>query len=128
MSIERRLDLNGRLSVVGETEERRAHIVAVGDPDEWVRSGQILPHSGELMLVGFSDVTEAFLELHDPPVIISPVLARNFDCIDLAFQLRHIGFRGRYRAVTDDIPSPDIVEREIRGLCPGLDFAVVASI
>ncbi len=97
-------------------------ILAVGDPDEWLRGGRSLPREDDIAFVGFQDVTAELLAELEPSVVLSPLLANGFDCIDLAENLVAAGFTGRYRAVTQTLPNPHLVVREIRQLCPGLDF------
>lgn len=100
-------------------------ILAVGEPDEWLQSGHEAPRISSIQFVSIDGVTEAMLDHLCPTVIISPALSRRFDCIDLAQILASYGFKGRYRAVSRELPNPAMVEREIRSLCPGLDFGIL---
>ena len=68
----------------------------------------------------FSDVTHDLLDALDPQIVVSSVLGRNFDCVDLAEKLDSIGFRGCYRLIGHGIPQPELVLREIRSLFPSL--------
>lgn len=109
--------------------ERPTGIVVVGHPEEWERTGHDLPaRRGELRFVAFEDIDAEFLHTAAPAMILSPVLARGFDCIDLAARLAQLGYEGAYRAVSKALPSPGMIEREIRQLYPKLDFGVLASI
>lgn len=128
MSLERRLDLRSQLSAITSLEDGRAQVVAVGDREEWIREGHRLPISGELLFASFSDITPSFISTHQPAVVVSPVLARSFDCIDLARELHAMGYQGSYRAVSGEVPSPEMIEREIKQLCPGLDFGVIVAL
>lgn len=72
--------------------------------------------------VGIEQVGAELIGALGPDIVLSPLVTRSFDCIDLAQILSATGFRGSYRVVTPDLPSPDLVRREIRALCPGLSF------
>jgi hypothetical protein len=68
----------------------------------------------------FSEVSGELIEALDPHIVVSSVLGRNFDCVDLAERLEDLGFRGRYRLIGYGVPQPDLVLREIRSLFPSL--------
>lgn len=116
-----------RDEVYASAGERSAQIVAVGDPDEWVRAGHHLPADSEIAFVAFSDIDAEMLMRLAPSVVLSPLLAKGFDCIDLAQSLVAAGFVGKYRAVTRRLPRPDLVVGEIRHFCPGLDFEILET-
>ena len=102
-------------------------ILAVGSAAEWREGGNRLQADGRVAFISFEDVSEETIARLCPTVILSPVLARNFDCIDLAQRLFSLRYTGRYRAVSDELPDPEMVEREIKHLCPGLDFAILVG-
>jgi hypothetical protein len=99
-------------------------VLAVGDTETWIRHGRQLPNDGHLVFAEFHQVTAELLSRLSPPLILSPLLARNFDCIDLAEVLWSLGYRGRYRAIDPSLPNPALIRREVRMLVPGLDFDV----
>lgn len=107
---------------MGNTGNWCVSVLAVGDPEEWVRSGCALPSDGDIAFVAFQDIDQELLEKLTPPVIMSPLLSTGFDCIDLAEVLSGVGYEGRYRVVTKRLPKPNVVIREISQLCPKLDF------
>lgn len=80
------------------------------------------------MLAAFTDLSFELLDRVKPRVVLSPLLAREFDCIDLAQLLFALGFDGRYRVLSAEIPNPHIVKAEIRSQCPGLDFEILQSL
>jgi hypothetical protein len=95
-------------------------VLVVGEHDR----PQVPLHLGDCP-VAFAEIHEVGAELLDslrPDVVLSPLLARSFDCIDLAQILEAVGFEGAYRAMTPPLPAPDLVRREIRSLCPGVNF------
>lgn len=100
--------------------------VGVGDPQEWRQQGHALPTEG-LAFVAFHDVTQEMLDHWQPSVVFSPLLAKNFDCIDLAVLLHSLGYSGEYRAIAIGVPKPGVIEREVRQLCPHLKFRIVEA-
>ena len=98
-------------------------VMAVGDPNEWIRQGHALPKDN-IAFISFEDVTEATVEHYSPSIIYSPVLAHAFDCIELALLLRNIGYDGAYRAIAQDLSKPELIEREVSTMCPQLEFKI----
>lgn len=115
-------------SAVSDADNRQTTTLAIGEPDEWRRAGGMLPAENAIAFCTFDDVTDNLLKQHAPTLILSPVLARRFDCIDLATRLHHLQYGEKYRAIAWNMPNPDIIEREIRSLCPKLDFAVLQTV
>lgn len=97
--------------------------VAVGDPVEWQDQGNLLPRSN-VAYVGFHEVTEEMLSFLQPAEVFSPVLAKSFDCIELALHLHNLGYTGRYSAFTRGLPNVPMVEREVQQLCPRIKFQI----
>ena len=76
----------------------------------------------------FSEVTSDLMEALRPQVVVSSVLGRNFDCVDLAERLSEIGFDGSYRLIAHGMPEPDLVRREIESLFPDLQVELDAAV
>lgn len=104
-------------------QEGLATVLAVGDPEEWQRQGHELPPEN-VVFVPFNDLSERTLERFRPSVIVSPVLASDYDCIELTLLLRNVGYKGVYRAVAHDMPRPELIEREVSQLYPELNFKI----
>jgi len=100
--------------------------LAVGEPKEWQQQGHSLPSTG-LAFVAFHEVTQEVLDHLQPSVVFSPLLAKSFDCIDLAVLLHGLGYSGEYRALAVGIPKPEVIEREVRQLCSQLRFSIVEA-
>lgn len=75
----------------------------------------------------FSEVTPELLEALRPQVVVSSVLGRNFDCVDLAERLCDLGFDGSYRLIAHGMPEPELVRREIQSLFPDLSVELDAA-
>ena len=100
-------------------------ILAVGDPDEWAAEGNVQPISGQISFLSIYEVSADTLEHLQPAMIYSPVLARRFDCIELAVLLEKCGFEGTYRAFATKLPKPEMIEREVRQMCPHFTFEII---
>ncbi len=112
---------------LGGADDQTVAVLAVGDSEEWLRQGNCLLTEGSIVFVSVEEVTASLVGRLRPTVVISPALSHRFDCIDLAQILQRIGFKGRYRAVSTELPNPEMVKREIGHLCPGLDSAVLIA-
>jgi hypothetical protein len=80
--------------------------------------------------VTFASVDEVSADLVRsiaPDVVLSPLFAASFDCIELAQLLHAMNYRGTYRALSRKLPSPEMVRREIKAHCPGLSFDLILT-
>ena len=93
---------------------------------EWERKTTLPKTTSSLVFVEFTDLTAEFLAKHAPDVIVSPALAWKFDCIDLAMKLESFGYRGPYRAISTELPKPELIKSEIKQLCPNVDFGFLS--
>jgi hypothetical protein len=60
-----------------------------------------------------------------PELVLSPLLTPAFDALDLARMLTQCGYRGRYLALVDKLPSANLIRREVEAQSPGLNFDVI---
>lgn len=119
-------DFNVIEEALGDDQSSNVAILAVGEPQDWIKQGKVLP-KGQIAFVSFAEVTGEALEHFSPAVVYSPVLAPSFDCIELALLLNQLGYEGPYRAVAQHLPKPDLIEREVRQLCRWLDFRILLA-
>ncbi len=100
-------------------------MLAIGDRGALPRGVIDAASGGQVVVAAFDDLDAALLARHRPAVVISRVLARGFDALDLALRLVALGFRGRFVALAEALPAPALVRAELAGACPSLDVAVV---
>lgn len=106
-------------------EESPTPTLVVGDLVRWQELGHDIPEIDGFYFVDFDDVSIETLGKIRPQVILSPLLGRTFDAVEVARRLETMGYRGRYRVVTDGVPRPDVVKREVNAVAPNLDFSVL---
>lgn len=58
-------------------------------------------------------------------LILTPLIAKKFDALEMAKRLSDLGYTGQYKAVVSSLPDCAMVIREIKGLNPHLDFDIV---
>ena len=109
-----------------ERRDGQPVILAVGEMTGWRGNSEGLPLDSAIVFVEFRELNEELLEELTPDIVLSPLLCSSFDCMDLAQALDALGFRGRYRAMSAQVPQPDLIRREVRACCPRLDFDLVS--
>lgn len=100
-------------------------ILAIGDIDAWKPLGGQDALDGKVSFQSFRELSGCLLELLKPALVVSPLLTREFDCVDLARRLNDLGYSGAYRALATGLPMPGIVKAEVRQACPALDFDII---
>lgn len=113
------------LSVSADKTAHDGVVLAVGDVPAWTGAGRRVPTDRHVFYAEFHQVTAELLTQVAPTLVLSPLLARRFDCVDLAQVLWTLRYRGRYRAMDKRLPDPALIAREVRMLVPGLDFDVI---
>lgn len=83
------------------------------------------PHS-YVARVDFDELDDmAFTGEQKPALVLSPLLTPAFDAIDIARYLSQQGYRGRYLALVDRLPSANLIRREVEAQSPDLNFDVI---
>ena len=109
---------------IDEATVSRAPLVAVGDVREWESAGATPLRADDIMFVDIEEVTPQLLRELQPRVVLTAVLTRRFDCIDVGQRLIDSGFRGSLRLVAGKLPRPEIVLSELRAQFPGLQVQI----
>ena len=112
--------VSGRLST-----EHAVRVLAVGNTETWRSEIGRIPVHRDLRFYDIDDIDVALLAEVRPGLVVSPVLASNFDCLDLAFRLSYAGYRGAYRALSNNLPKPEIIRSEVRAICPEINFDII---
>ena len=103
---------------------QRSVMLVIGQKSEWA-DPDIAAEVADYHYVDFSDLDHTLMARIEPDTVVSSLFGRGFDAIDIAKQLHQLGFTGRYRALTGNLPNPDMIRREVAQVAPGLDFDVL---
>ena len=99
--------------------------LVVGDLQRWTAEGRTYSGLDEFNFVSIAALDAVLLARLNPGIILSPLVADEFDAVDIAVKLISIGFAGKYRAITDQALNATLIRKEIRSLSPALDFDVL---
>ena len=97
----------------------------VGDLDRWTSRAELLPRIENVVYLDVEDLTELRLRDGHPQVIISPLIMRRTDVLEIARVLHLSQFQGRYRIIAEALPNQRMVLSEIRAVAPGVDVGIV---
>lgn len=100
-------------------------ILVVGDIGQWLASGRDLPQVAQMEFCTFRELTETYLDHLKPAYILSPLLAADFDILDLAALLDSLNYVGKLRAMVPPLPNPSLIIEEVRFEWPALDFDLI---
>ncbi len=86
----------------------------------------VLPPAARITPVTYARLPERRLTGPDAPgLVLSPLLTAEFDALDLARVLTQCGYRGRYLALVDRLPSANLIRREVAAQSPNINFDVI---
>ncbi len=96
--------------------------LVIGDLARWKAQGRVLEPLEGFQFVDISDLSADFVNEREPDIILSPLVADDFDAVDVAIKLIELRFKGRYRAIADDLPDAELIRSEVQAFAPQLDF------
>ncbi|PUB19405.1 hypothetical protein [Yoonia sediminilitoris] len=96
--------------------------VVIGDIARWKAEGRNVQALNGFHFIDIDELTPELLEKQKADMILSPLVAHNFDAVDVVSKLIELEFRGKYRAVSDDIPDSEIIRKEVQLFAPEIDF------
>lgn len=99
-----------------------AKTVVIGDLDRWKAQGRDIPSLEGFQFVDIGNLKTVFEGDKQPDIILSPLVADDFDAVDVAIKLIELRFKGRYRVITHDMPDAALIRQEVRSFAPQLDF------
>jgi hypothetical protein len=96
--------------------------LVIGNLARWSAQGRATSAFGKFHYTEFADLSRDTLCKLCPFIILSPLLDEKFDVIEIAARLQKLGYKGRYRAITETMPNADMIRAEIQDEAPDLDF------
>jgi hypothetical protein len=86
----------------------------------------VLPPGARITSVPYPMLAERLLAgPRAPGLVLSPLLTAEFDALDLARVLAQCGYRGRYLALVERLPSANLIRREVAAQSPSINFDVI---
>lgn len=99
--------------------------LVIGDMVRWKHDSRALPDVRDLHFLDAAEVSAEAIEAVGPEIILSPLVVRDIDAIEIARALSQLGFAGRYRVLSSALPDPASIEAEVRAVAPQIDFGVL---
>lgn len=99
--------------------------LVVGNVSRWESEGRTMPELAGFRFIDIGDLTKELVTQAAPDIILSPLVADDFDAVDVAEKLVSLGFGGRYRAISPNLPDARLIRDELRGFAPQLDFDIL---
>lgn len=73
----------------------------------------------------FAHLNSTSLNALQPDFIIAPLFCPDIDCLDVGEALQSLGYQGCTLFVSDNLPNPAMIEKEIRQQVPALHFHIL---
>lgn len=78
-----------------------------------------------LRFITLAELTESLFAHFAPKLILAPLISEDFDAIDLAKRLAELKYTGQLRVIAENLPSVDVIRRDVRAQAPDIDFDVL---
>lgn len=104
------------------TGEPTGHTLVIGNISRWNAEGRVTVSFDQVRFTEMQGLTEDILQCAAPDIILSPLVGDDFDVMEVATRLSELGYKGRYRAISQDVPNIDMIRNEVRTHAPELDF------
>jgi hypothetical protein len=115
-----------RSDASAETAATHVLAVALAAPALSALPRSVLSPDAQIRRIAFERLPEQALSGPGAPgLVLSPLLTPVFDALDLARLLTQAGYRGRYLALVDRLPSANLIRREVAAQSPALNFDVI---
>lgn len=96
--------------------------LVIGDLNRWKAQGRVVPPLEGFQFVDIEELNADIVNEKEPDIILSPLVADDFDAVDVAMKLIELRYQGRYRAIAEDLPDADLIRKEVQTFAPQLDF------
>ncbi len=94
----------------------------IGNLSRWKAQGRDIPPLEGFQFIELAELNADIVNEKQPDIILSPLVADDFDAVDVAVRLIELRFQGKYRVIADDMPDATLIRKEVRGFAPQLDF------
>lgn len=100
-------------------------MLIVGDIARWETEGREVNSSDQYVFARFADLDQALLAKTNPEIVLSPLIADDFDAFELVAKLKVLQYKGPYRAISSPLLNLTLVRDELRRNAPSLDFDII---
>lgn len=101
------------------------HTLVVGDLDSWALQDKPLPVLEGFEFADINSITPSFIRQFAPDLILSTLVTRDYDVVEIARILANMEYQGAYRVLVNNIPDTSMILEEIRSVSKNLDFDVI---
>jgi hypothetical protein len=117
---------NTREDASAKNTSQRVLAVSLSEDALTVLPRNVMPPGSYIRKISYDALPEERLSGPvAPALVLSPLLTPVFDALDLARMLTQNGYRGRYLALVDKLPSANLIRREVAAQSPDLNFDVI---
>lgn len=100
-------------------------ILVIGDMSYWRTTKSHLPEIENTAFCSLTELGREILNDVNPDIILSSIVAGNFDIHEMINLLEKLGYDGAIRALCPPLPNPDMILHEIRSAHPEIDFDLI---
>lgn len=108
--------------VCPERTRRRVLVLGLNRDDRPMACPPLLGEPDLVVHAELSHVDAALIRRFQPELVVSTLIARNWDILDLAEHLSRAGYAGSVLVVSRPLPHAGLVIDEIEALFPGLSL------
>ena len=99
--------------------------LVIGDQRAWDVNASHPPFIEGFKFIDIDALEAKVFDNFPAAIVLSALMTRNQDAIEIARKLKEFSFEGRYRVIADALPNPDLVAREVKAAAPDIDFEVL---
>lgn len=114
--------------IVGGSETRARRVVTIGLSADALKAlpRNVLDPKAHIVQSSYEGLDMVVLNgPNAPDLVLTPLLTPVFDALDLARYLSQAGYRGRYLALVDALPSAKLIRAEVEAQSPDLNFDII---
>lgn len=113
-----------KIRVANASSGQETRTLIVGDIQRWASDGRDIAGDADYSYTSFASLSRELLADIAPDLVLSPLVSKDFDVIDLARHLADLDYTGSFRVILDRIPDAAIIKAEVTLVAPHLDFDI----
>lgn len=108
-----------------QTTTKAISTLIIGDLGRWKSEGRDTSSANDFSFLSLAELTEGILSQIAPDIILSPLIADEFDAIDVAEVLARLQYQGCYRALASSPHNGRVIKDEVAAIAPALNFDIL---